>query len=100
MRQGVVDLITDSPEPRHAHRAAELPGFCLLLARNGERLHEMCFRLRCVPTRRLEFDFSRDAVDLGLAPPFAGCLRRRKRLANAAPSIVQSNELDIGACQI
>jgi hypothetical protein len=26
--------------------------------------------------------------------------RRRKRLANAAPSVVQSNELDIGACQI
>ena len=34
-----------APEPRHAHAGAEVPGFCLLLTRDDERVLEVSFRL-------------------------------------------------------
>jgi hypothetical protein len=54
-----------APEPRHAHRRAEFPGFCLLLARNREGALEIRFGFRRVRLRRLEQDFRRHSIDLG-----------------------------------
>jgi hypothetical protein len=42
----LLPLALVAPEPRHAHCGAELPGFGLLLARNGERAVEIGFRFR------------------------------------------------------
>ena len=43
---GLIPLALIAPEPRHAHRRAQLPGLCLLLARDRERTLEIRFRFR------------------------------------------------------
>ena len=78
-----------APEAREAHCGAEFPGFGLLLARDRECVLEIRFRFRRIRLRRLQRDFAGDAMDLGLAPSFLCCFRRRYRFANAAPSIIE-----------
>ena len=41
-----------APEACETHGGAEFPGFCLLLAGNGEGALEVHFRFRRIPVRR------------------------------------------------
>ena len=43
---GLIPLALIAPEPRHAHRSAQFPGFCLLLTCDRERALEIRFRFR------------------------------------------------------
>src|ERR1019366_3268771 len=43
---GLIPLALTAPQPRHAHRRAQFPGFCLLLTRDRQRALEIHFRLR------------------------------------------------------
>src|SRR5262245_28544280 len=88
------------PKSRHAHRRTQLPGFCLLGTRNGERALEICFRLRRTQLRQLERDFAGYAMDFRLVPTFPCCFHRGHRLANAAPSLVKLAEFRIGLGQM
>ena len=45
-------------------------------ARDRECALEVAFRFRRIRLRRLERDFSRNAIDLGLEPFFLGCFHR------------------------
>jgi hypothetical protein len=89
-----------TPEPRHAHRPAQLPGLCLLLTCHRERTLEIDLRFRRVGFWRHQRDFSGNAMDLGLAPRFLGCVHRRHRFADAAPSVIELTEFRVGPRQI
>ena len=45
-------------------------------------------------------DFPGDAIDLGLEPLFLGGVCHGKRLANAAPGIIELSKLCIGQAQM
>jgi hypothetical protein len=75
---------------------AEFPGFCLLLTRDRECALEIGFCFRCIRLRRLQCDFTGDAIGLGLEPSFLGCFHRRHRFVNAAPSVGELVKLRIG----
>src|ERR1700730_7408061 len=60
-------------EPRQAHGRAQFPRLCLLCSRNGQGMLEIRLGFRHVPLRRLECDFTSNAMSLSLTPPFLGC---------------------------
>src|SRR5580692_5238250 len=66
----LLDLTLVTPEPRHAHRRAHLPGFCLLLTRDSKCAIKLLFRFFRLRRVRLECDFPGNAMNLGLAPFF------------------------------
>src|SRR3954453_11955549 len=76
-------------EPRQAHRRAQFPRLCLLCPRNGQGMLETGLRLLRVPLRRLERDFTGNAMSLGLAPAFPGRVHRRHCFVDAAPGIIE-----------
>src|SRR6202011_2667776 len=84
------------PEPRHAHRRTQLPGPCLLRARDPERALEIRFRFRRIGLGRQQRDFSGGSVDLRLPQLFLGCFHRGYRFANAAPSVLEISYVRIG----
>src|ERR1700730_14181797 len=88
-----------APQPRHAHRRAELPGFGLLRARDRKRAFEMRLRFCHIRIRHQQRDFPGSSVDLGLEPLFLGYFHRRCRFATVAPSIVELAEVRIGSRQ-
>jgi hypothetical protein len=49
---------------------------------------EARLRLRRIPLRRLQREFSGDAIDLSFVPPFLRCLQR-SALRQAAPSVIE-----------
>ena len=49
---GLIAVALTALEPRHAHRGAEFPGFCLLRARHRKRALEIGLRFRACPCRR------------------------------------------------
>ena len=97
---GLLRLPLIAPEPRHAHRGAQFPRFCLLLTCNRERPVEIFFGFRDVRFRRLQRNFSGHSVNLGLAPRFPCCVHRRYRFANAARGVVEVTEFCICSRQI
>src|ERR1700676_891360 len=86
-------------EPRRAHGRAQFSRLCLLCSRNSQGMLEIRLRFRHVPLRRLERDFTGNAMGLSLAPPFLGCLHRRHCLADAAPGIIELARICMGDCQ-
>jgi hypothetical protein len=68
--------------------------------RDRECTLEIRFRFRRNRLRQLKRDFPGNAIDLGLAPPFLGCLYRRHRFTNAARSIIELAEFRVGSRQI
>jgi len=76
-------------EPRQARGRAQFPRFCLPGSRKGQGTFETGLRLCHVPLRRLELDFTGNAMSLSLAPSFLGCLHGRHCLADAAPGIIE-----------
>jgi hypothetical protein len=89
-----------APQPRHAHRRAQLPRLRLLLARDRERTVKIRLRFGRIRHRRLERDFPGHTLDLGLAPPFFRCFHCRYRFANTRPSIIELTEFRISSRQI
>jgi hypothetical protein len=89
-----------TPEPRHAHRRAQFPGFCLLLACNRQRTLKIGCRFHCIRLRRLKRDLSGEAIDFGFEPPFLGCFHRCDRFVNAAPSIIDLSKFCMSERQI
>ena len=88
------------PSTGKAHCCVEFPGLRLLLTRHCKCALEILLRFRSVRLRRLKRDFAGDAIDLGLAPPFLGCLYRRHRFANAVRGIIELAEFRVGSRQI
>src|SRR5882672_12589441 len=86
-------------EPRQAHGRAQFPRLCLLCSRNGQGMLEIRLRFRHVSLRRLERDFTGNAMSLSLAPPFLGCVHRRHCFVDAAPGIVELARIRMGDCQ-
>src|SRR5206468_9714463 len=76
-------------EPRQAHRRAQFPRLCLLRSRNGQGMFEICLRLRLVPLRRLERDFTGNAMRLSLAPSLLRGVHRRHCLVDAEPGLIE-----------
>jgi len=58
----LIPLALIAPEPRHAHRDAKLPGFCLLCTCNRERALKIRFRFLSIVFRQLERDFAGNAI--------------------------------------
>src|ERR1700730_10624241 len=50
---GLLSLALIAPEPRQAHRRAQLPGLCLLRPRYRKRLLEIALRFRHIRLRGL-----------------------------------------------
>src|SRR5262249_19790873 len=48
---GLIALALIAPQPRHAHRRPQLPGLCLLLTSNRERVLEILLRFRRIRFR-------------------------------------------------
>jgi hypothetical protein len=71
----------------------------LLLASYGKRALEIGFCFRRVRLSRLERDFARNSINLGVTPPFLGSFRHGHRFANAAPGVIELAEFGIGTCQ-
>ena len=92
-----VRLIT--PEARHVHGRPQLPGLCLLLARNRERLLETSFGFCRIRLWRHQGDFTGDAINLGLVPSFLCHFDRRYCFANVAQGIIELAKLPRGPCQ-
>src|SRR5882672_6809329 len=90
-------LITQ--EPRQTHGRAQFPRLCLLCSCKGQGMLEIRSGLRHVPLRRLEGDFTCNAMSLSLAPSFHACLHRRHCLADAAPGIIELAGICMGDCQ-
>src|SRR5260370_14276050 len=86
-------------EPRQAHGRAEFPRLCLLCSRNSQGMLEKRLRFRHVSLRRLERDFTGNAMSLSLAPPFLGCVHRRHCFVDAAPGIIELARICMGDCQ-
>src|SRR6185437_16620901 len=76
-------------KPCHTHGRAQFPRFCLLCSGKRQRTSKIGLCFRCVPLWRLECDFTRHAIGLGLAPSLPGCLHRCHRLANTVPRFVE-----------
>ena len=72
----LLHLALVAPEPRHAHRRAQFPGFCLLLTGDGERTLKIHLRFRHLRHRGLQCNFASHAINFGLAPFFLGCFHR------------------------
>jgi len=53
-------------ESRQAHGRAQFPRLCLLCSRNGQGMLEMRLRFRNISQRRLECDFTGNAMSLRL----------------------------------
>jgi hypothetical protein len=72
-----IPLALVAQEPRHAHRRAQFPGFCLLLASNRERSLEIRFRICVIPvpsaSRRMSLRGIKDGTgsELELARHFS-----------------------------
>src|SRR5215472_8011857 len=96
----LTSLAQTTPEPRHAHRSAQLPRSRVLRTGNGERALKITFSLRRPQMRQLQRDFTGYANCFCLVPAFACCLHRGHRFANAAPSIIKLGELRIGVGQM
>src|SRR5215207_71145 len=86
-------------EPRRARGRSQFPRLCLLCSRKAQRMLEIRLRFRHVSLRRLERDFTGNAVSLGLAPPFLGCVHRRHCFVDAAPGIIESARICVADCQ-
>src|SRR4029078_704675 len=86
-------------EPRQARGRAQFPRLCMLRSRNGQGMLEIRLRLRLVPLRRLERDFTGNAMSLSLAPSFLGGLYRRHCGVDAAPGVVELARICMGGCQ-
>src|SRR5262245_49243294 len=84
-----------APQPRHAHRRAELPRYCILLAGGLERTLETRLRFGRIRHRWQQSDFAGRAIDLGLVPTFLGCFHRGHRIANTGPDIIELTEFRI-----
>ena len=70
-------------------RRAQFPGSCLLLTRYGKRTLEIRFRFPPIRLRRFKYDFSGNAIDLSLEPPFPGCLNSGHRFASATSGVIE-----------
>jgi hypothetical protein len=68
----------------------------LLLASDYKRTAEIGFCFRFIRLGRFEFDLSGGTMDLRLPQRFPGRLKRRDRLANAAPSVIRLVEFRMG----
>lgn len=86
-------------EPRQAGGRTQFPRLCMLRSRNGQGMLEIRLRLRLIPLRRLERDFAGNAMNLGLAPSFLGCLHRCHCVADAAPGIIELARIRVRNCQ-
>ena len=60
---------------------------------------EIRFSFRRVRLGRHQRDFTGQAIDLSLGPPFLGCFDRRDRFASAAPSLLYLPKLCMRARQ-
>jgi hypothetical protein len=61
----------------------------LLLTRYGKRTLEIRFRFPPIRLRRFKYDFSGNAIDLSLEPPFPGCLNSGHRFASATSGVIE-----------
>src|SRR5262249_25809983 len=96
----LIPLALITPEPRHAHRCAQFPGLCLLLACNRESALKIPFRLRRVRLRRLQGDFAGNTMNFGLVPSFLAHLDRRHRFTNTSLGIGELTEFSIRSRQM
>ena len=96
----LLPLALVAPEPRHAHRRAQLPGFCLLLTRDSKCAIKILFCFFRIRRGRLECDFPGNAMHLGLAPFFLRPFYFVYRVVNATPSIVRLAKFRVSHCQI
>ena len=69
-------------------------------ARDRECALEVAFRFRRIRLRRLELDFSSDAIDLGLEPFFLGCCYRTHAFTNAASGLIKLAEFTMSCRQV
>src|SRR5262249_2324052 len=97
---GLISLALTMPEPRHAHRSAQLPRSRLLHTGDGERSLKIFFSWRRTYMRQLQRDFAGYANYFCFVPAFVCCLHRGHRFANAAPGIIKLRELRIGVGQM
>jgi len=96
---GALPFALLAPQPGHAHRGAQLPGLCLLLARDRERPLEIGFRLCRFWLRGHQHNFACNAMYLGLAPSLLGRLGHAPCLRDAPPRLLELTELRISSCQ-
>src|SRR5271169_3683600 len=97
---GLISLALIAPEPRHAHRGAEFPGFCLLRTGDRKCTLEIRFRFRRIWLRRHEREVAGYSMEVRLEPPFIGCFRQSHRFVDAAPSRIVLSQLRMGPRQI
>jgi hypothetical protein len=76
----LIPLTLVAPEPLHAHRGAQFPGFCLLLASDRKRAIKIRFCFFWIRRERFECDFPGNAINLS-GPRCRGtfcnpCIRR------------------------
>jgi hypothetical protein len=70
------------------------------LAGDHERTLEIVFCIRCTSLGRLPRDFSGNAIDLSLPPPFLRCFYVGDRFLDAPPSIIKLAKVRIGLRQM
>ena len=68
----------------------------MLLTGDGEGALEIGFRIRSIQLGRPQCDFTGNAMDLGLTPPFPRCFYRDYGFLNIAPSPFEFVKLSMG----
>src|SRR4029077_5968006 len=96
----LMPLTLIAPEPRHTHRRAQFPGFCLLPPRPCECPIKIRLCLFWIRHERLECNFPSNAMHLGLAPSFLRNFYFVYRVVNATPRIVKLAKFCVSHCQI
>jgi len=87
-----------APEPRHAHRRAQLPRLCLLLTRNTSARSKYFSAFSVSGAGDLSA-ISGNAMYLGLAPFLLRPFYFLYRVVNATPSIVKLAKFRMSRCQ-